>query len=200
MHYVLLVFSNIQLLFFSQNTYLSYLFYALFQGHNSYLMLNPVSTYILNIWFINTFFRYTQLNDHTVLFLTIQLSTSTKLNGSKYCYVSLIIQLNITHLFTQLNDQIVLFQAIQFSISHLFALSLNAKQFYLIHRLDPFRCYQSGPEGVFYIPQSSSITGHLPSDSWVSYPRHSKRASYPFAEIQMLYSTVPACRAILKRK
>ena len=45
------------------------------------------------------FFVYTQLNDQTVLFLTIQFSMSTKLNHFKYCYVSLIIQLNISHLF-----------------------------------------------------------------------------------------------------
>ena len=49
--------------------------------------------YILNIWFLNTFCRYTQLNEQTVLFLLIQ-----------------------------------------FSISHLFALSLNVKHFYLTHR------------------------------------------------------------------
>ena len=35
--------------------------------------------------------------------------------------------------YTQLNGQTVLFQTIQFSISHLHALSLNVKQFYLIH-------------------------------------------------------------------
>ena len=35
----------------------------------------------------------TQLNDQTVLFLTIQFSISQKLNGSKYCYVSLTIKL-----------------------------------------------------------------------------------------------------------
>ena len=29
----------------------------------------------------------------------------TKLNGTKYCYVSLTIQLNLSHLFTQLDDQ-----------------------------------------------------------------------------------------------
>ena len=46
-------------------------------------------------------FVYTQLNDKTVLFQTIQFSMSTKLNGSKYCYVSLA----------------VLFLTIQFSIS-----------------------------------------------------------------------------------
>ena len=38
--------------------------------------------------------------------------------------------------YIQLNDQTVLFQTIQFSISHLFALSLNVKQFYLTHRQD----------------------------------------------------------------
>ena len=43
---------------------------------------------------------------------------STKLNSSKYSYVSLTIQLNLSHFsYTQLNDQTVLFQAIQFSIS-----------------------------------------------------------------------------------
>ena len=53
---------------------------------------------------------------------------STKLNGFKYCYVSLTIQLNMSHFFyTQLNDQTVLFQAIQFSISHLFVHNLNVK-------------------------------------------------------------------------
>ena len=35
------------------------------------LMPDPVFTYILNIGFLNTFCRYTQLNIPTVLFLTI---------------------------------------------------------------------------------------------------------------------------------
>ena len=52
----------------------------------------------------------------------------TQLNSFKYCYVSLIIHLNICLLFTQLNDEIVLFLTIQFRISHLFALSLNVKR------------------------------------------------------------------------
>ena len=63
----------------------------------------------------------------------------TQLNGSNYCYVSLIIQLNNNHLFTQLNDQTVLFQTIQFSISHLFAFSLNVKQFYLTPLIEPYQ-------------------------------------------------------------
>ena len=54
---------------------------------------------------------------------------STKLYSSNYCYVSLTIQLNISHLFTQLNDQTILFLTSQFSISHLYTLSLNIKQF-----------------------------------------------------------------------
>ena len=45
-------------------------------------------------------FVYTQLNEKTVLVQTIQFSMSTMLNGSKYCYVSLTIQLNFSHLFT----------------------------------------------------------------------------------------------------
>ena len=60
---------------------------------------------------------------------------STKLNGYNYNYVSLTIQLNISQLcYMQLNDQTDLFLTILFSISHLFALSLNVKQFYRTHR------------------------------------------------------------------
>ena len=36
--------------------------------------------------------------------------------------------------YTQLNDQTILFETIQFIIGHLFAVSINAKQFYLAHR------------------------------------------------------------------
>ena len=48
-----------------------------------------------------------------------------KLNGSKYCYVSLKSIKHQSFVYKHLNDQTVLFQTIQFSISHLFALSLN---------------------------------------------------------------------------
>ena len=108
-----------------------------------------------------------ELNDRTVLFLKFNLST--KLNGSKYCYVSVTIQLNISHLFTQLNDLTVQFQSIRFWISHLFAHSLNVKQFYLTHG----RSGTNGNEGLLRIPQNPSITGALPSDCLMSYPRHS---------------------------
>ena len=40
-----------------------------------YLVPNPVYTYILNVWFVNTF-SDTQLNDQTVLFVIIQVSLS----------------------------------------------------------------------------------------------------------------------------
>ena len=49
-------------------------------------------------------------------------------------------------MFTPLNGQIVLFLTIQFSLSHLFAHSLNMKQFYLTHRKDPIRYYYTRPE------------------------------------------------------
>ena len=57
----------------------------------------------------------------------------TNLNASKYSYVSLIIKYQ-SFVNTQLNDRTVLFQTIQLCISHLFALSLNIKQFYLTHK------------------------------------------------------------------
>ena len=44
---------------------------------------------------------------------------STKLDGSKYCYESLTIQLNISDLLTQLNDPTVLFQTIQFLLERI---------------------------------------------------------------------------------
>ena len=61
--------------------------------------------------------------------------------------------------YTQLNDQTVLFLTIQFSISHLFAHSLNVKQFYLAHgtlsgttSLGQSAPGSNGHEGVLYIP------------------------------------------------
>ena len=39
-----------------------------------YLTPNPVFTHISNTWFVNTFHWYTQINDQTVLFLTIPFS------------------------------------------------------------------------------------------------------------------------------
>ena len=57
---------------------------------------------------------------------------------------------------------------------------------------------QSGPgsignEGVLCIPQISSIPGTSPSDCLVTYPGHSLgMGDYPFAEMQLVYSTAPA--------
>ena len=61
---------------------------------------------------------------------------------------------------------------------------------------------QNGPGSdgdveVLRIPQSSSITKASPSDCLVSYPDHSLGESYPFAEIQSVYSTAPADWAIV---
>ena len=39
-------------------------------------MVNPVFTYILDIWFANIFCRYIQLKDQTVLFQAIWFSIS----------------------------------------------------------------------------------------------------------------------------
>ena len=49
----------------------------------------------------------------------------------------------------------------------------------------------NGIERVLCILQSSSITGASPWDCFVSYPGHSLGESYPSAEMQSVYSTVP---------
>ena len=60
-----------------------------------YLMPNPVFAYILNVWFVNI------LKIQTVKWSDSYIPNNSilKLNGSKYCYLSLTIQLNISHLF-----------------------------------------------------------------------------------------------------
>ena len=96
---------------------------------------------------------------------------STKLNGSKYCNVSLTILLNISHLFTH---------------------SLSVKQFYLTHRymcqiglFDPIRCYHAAPEWTWERWQWTGIP-HSPvsASDCLSYPGHSLGESYPTAEMQ----------------
>ena len=82
-------------------------------------------------WVLQVLESYISLRETWNPTCTVKYCSRAHLNGSKYCYVSLTIQLNINHLFTELNNQTVLFQTIQFTISHWFALSLSIKQFYL---------------------------------------------------------------------
>ena len=120
---------------------------------------------------------------------------STKLNSSKYCYVLLTIQLN-----TKLYDKQFYFK--QFNLAcHLFALSLNIKQFYLtIDRtlsgastLDQSGPGSNGNKELLCIPQSSSITGASQLNCLMSYPGLLLAGrSYPSPKMQSVYSTVPA--------
>ena len=48
-----------------------------------------------------------------------------------------------------------------------------------------------GNEGVFNIPQSSSIIGTSPSDCLVSYPGNSLGEFYSPAKMLSVYSTAP---------
>ena len=62
---------------------------------------------------------------------------------------------------------------------------------------------QSGPgsdgnKEVFCFPQSFSITGASSSDCLVSYLGHSLEKSYSSAEMQSVYSAVPADWATFK--
>ena len=104
------------------------------------------------------------------LFVCIQL------NGSKYSYASLTIQLNI---------------------SHLFARNFNVKQFYFTHRWDPIIYHHSGLEETWEqlhwkgTPHSQSFrTGYC----LISNLRHFVRGgySYPSTEMQSAYSSAPA--------
>ena len=100
--------------------------------------------------------------------------------------------------YTKSNIKIVLVQTIQFSISTQFS-SIWRIDRTLLGAITPG---QSGPgsnthEGVLRIPQSSSITGALPSDSLVSYREFSLGVSYSSAEIQSVYFASPADWSIL---
>ena len=91
---------------------------------------------------------------------------------------------SVYHMYAVSMSKTVLFQVIQCSISTEFSsmwpidrtLSDTTNQ-------DKSEPGSDGNEGVLHIFQSSSITGTLPSDCFVSYPS---------AEIQSVYSTAPA--------
>ena len=85
-------------------------------------------------------------------------------------------------------NQTVLIQTIQFSISTQFS------SIWLIDRTlsGVTTPGYSGPEsdgneGVFHIPQSSSITGTSSSDFLVPYSGHTLGGSYPSAEVQPFF-------------
>ena len=135
---------------------------------------------------------------------------------TKYCHVSLTIQLNSHFVCTQLNYQTVLFQTLQFTSSRVFLFTqLNVKsvpfltipfslstQFSSIWPKDRTlsgtttlgHCGpgSNGNQRVLCIPQSSSITGASPSDCLESYPGYLLEESYPSVKMQSLYSTTLA--------
>ena len=104
--------------------YIKYIWFGLvgFYGISTivgYLMPNTLYTYIINIWFLNTFCRYPLLNNQIVLFQIIQFSIHK--SKVKWFQVLLCIPNNsIKHqsfVCTQLNEQTVLFQTIKFDMS-----------------------------------------------------------------------------------
>ena len=114
-----------------------------------------------------------------------------------FCQTVLIqtIQFSISIVFvhTHLNVKTVLFQTIQFSISMQFS-SIWPIDRTLSGATTPgqSRPGSNDNEGVFHIPQSSSITGASPSDCLVSCPGHLLGESYLTAEMQSMYSSAPA--------
>ena len=92
-----------------------------------------------------------------------------------------------------LNLKTVLFQVIQFCIStHFSSIWPIDRTLSGITTLGQSAPGSDGNEGVFHIPQSSSVTETSPSDYLVSYLGHSLEEPYSSAEIQSVYSTAPA--------
>ena len=56
--------------------------------------------------------------------------------------------------------------------------------------MGPYQVLSLQVKGILDIPQSSR-TEASPSDDLVSYLAHSQGASYPSAEMQLVYSTAP---------
>ena len=123
-------------------------------------MPNPVYSYILHMICNHLSIKLNRSN-YCSLSLTIQTNISHLFNHywkikqfyfkhfnlvKKVKWILLLLSITNYSIKHQLFNQTVLFQTIQFSISHFFAFSLNAKQFYLTYRRDPLRCYHSGPE------------------------------------------------------
>ena len=99
--------------------------------------------------------------------------------------------------YTQLNDQTLLF------LSHLFALSLNVRQFYLTDRLDSIRYPHSGPECTWERWQWR-VTTHSTKlhHYWSLIIRLFNEISgtfiggpYSSAKLQSVYSTAPTEQA-----
>ena len=140
---------------------------------------------------------YRQLNVKTVPFQTAPFSVRTQYTcQNSHISSSLLIEV------CSLNIKTVLFQVIQFRIGTQF-ISIWPINRSLSGATTPGK---SGPgsdcnDGVLLIPQSSSVTGTLPSDCLVSVPEHFLRESFSSAEMLPLYSTAPAnwVRGILKR-
>ena len=110
----------------------------------------------------------------------------SKLNSSKYYFVSLTIQLN-SHLFTQLSDQTVLFLAIEFSMSFV-CTQFKCQSFIwpidktLSNSTTPgqSRPRSNGNEEVLHIPQNPSITGTSLSDC----PGYDTKSFWDIAPLQ----------------
>ena len=169
------------------------------------LILPGIDWFGLVLWHIN----HCRLFNAKSIFIDINSSIS---NNSVLAYKnSSISNYSVLHMYTVsmsknssiqnnsvLHTNTVLFQAIQFSISTQFS------SIWPINRtlsgattLGQSQPGSDGNERVLSIPQSSSITGTLPSDCLVSYLGHSLGVgSYPSAEKQSVYSTTPADWAI----
>ncbi len=89
-------------------------------------MVQSIAMYKKNNSIKHQTFVYTQLNDQTCLFLTIQFSISQQ----SQMVPCIAMYKHQSFVYSQLNDQTFLFLTIQFNISHLFTHCYMIKQFY----------------------------------------------------------------------
>ena len=144
-------------------------------------------TFLTSLRFFLVTVKWFQLLQFITIYSILHCSfVCTQLNDFNYCFVSLTILLNISHLLTQINYQTVLFQTTQFSIRHLFALRLNFKMFYLTNTLYlgtmANKGYSAFPEAPVLLEFSIKLFCVI-SRTLVG------GESYPSAEMQSVYST-----------
>ena len=113
------------------------------------------------------------------------------------CKNGSILNNSVLHTYTVYMSKAVLFQAIQFNIrTHFSSIWLRHRNLSGATNLGHSEPGSDCNKEFLGIPQTSCINGDSLSDFLVSYQGHSLGESYPFAEMQSVYSAAPADWAV----
>ena len=117
---------------------------------------------------------------------------SIKLNDSKYCYVSITIQLKMSFVYIQLKDQTVLFLIIQFSMSFV-CTQFKCQTVLFDPQVVPYQVLPLQTRVDLGIMAMKGYSAFLRAPALLSYLGHMLDVgSYPSSKMQSMYSTVPA--------